>query len=111
MTTNHLDLIIFCAEWCTACREFRALLESDHAITVPHFYWVDIENTALMPDELDIENLPSIAIIKHNRTLFFGAVEPRVSHLKKLLAHPIHHPIAESHNALILSLYDHLKTK
>ena len=111
MTTNHTDLIIFCAEWCTACREFRILLEKNSTSAIPKFYWVDIENTEHMPDDLEIENLPSIAIIKNQHTLFFGAIEPRIGHLEALLRCPPADKVSKHDDALIVSIYQQIHTR
>lgn len=111
MITDRTDLIIFCAEWCTACREFRVLLEKKNTSTVPAFYWVDIEDVELMPNDLDIENLPSIVIIQNQQILFFGAIEPRIGHLEALLRSPPDNKISTRDAALIMSLYQQIRTQ
>lgn len=87
------------------------LLEKNSTSAIPKFYWVDIEDAEHMPDDLEIDNLPSIAIIKNQHTLFFGEIEPRISHLEALLRRPPAHKVSKRDDALIMSLYQQIHTR
>jgi hypothetical protein len=87
------------------------LLEKNSTPAIPKFYWIDIEDTEHMPDDLDIDNLPTVAIIKNQHTLFFGEIEPRIGHLETLLRCPPAHKVSKRDDALIMSLYQQIHTR
>lgn len=81
-------VLCLCAEWCGACRGWRAIFE-ETAAAHPQlaFRWVDIEDEAeALGDEVDIETFPTIVLGDASGALrFAGAVEPQRTHLERLL--------------------------
>ena len=56
-------VVCLCAEWCTACRAYRAVFDqvaADHPDL--RFLWVDIEDSAALLDQIEVENFPTILI-------------------------------------------------
>jgi len=79
-------VICLCAEWCGVCRDYKpAFLTLTTQFPDTRFCWFDIEERADDLGELDIENFPMIIIRRHRWVLFYGAIQPRLSHLKKLI--------------------------
>lgn len=79
-------VLSFCAQWCGTCREFRPILE---AISTAHpgitFGWVDIEDDAELADEVDVEDFPTLAIIRDGVPLYFGTTLPLDGVVRSLL--------------------------
>ena len=85
-------MVCLCAEWCTACRAYRAVF--DHAAAEHpdvRFLWIDIEDSAAMLDQVEVENFPTILIGEGERPHFFGAITPQ----HEVLLRPIaaHRPL------------------
>jgi thiol-disulfide isomerase/thioredoxin len=89
-TDGSLLCIAFCARWCGACREFRAVLETiAHQETQIRFAWIDIEDDiAEIPeiDTIDFENFPVIGIFRKEIPLYFGVSMPGENIIRRLLA-------------------------
>jgi thiol-disulfide isomerase/thioredoxin len=93
-TLDRILVACLCAEWCTACREFRVVFEqvgADHPDVL--FLWVDIENSAALLDRIEVENFPTILIGEGSTPCFFGPIMPRREVLQRLIA------VQRRHNA------------
>lgn len=77
-----------CAAWCGTCTAYRPLL-ADIARRHPalRFAWIDIEDDAdrLGDDALDVENFPTVMLLRAGRVLFHGTLLPHASTLERLL--------------------------
>ncbi len=83
-----LFIACLCAEWCGACREYRAVFEAqaDAAGSSERYVWIDIEDHAEVPGDFDIETFPTLLIgDAAGRVLFFGAVTPHAQTLARLV--------------------------
>lgn len=80
------QVICLCAEWCGTCRDYRADFNG-LASQFPHirFRWVDIEEQADDLGDLDVDNFPTIVIMRANQVLFYGVMLPFVSHLRRTI--------------------------
>jgi thiol-disulfide isomerase/thioredoxin len=78
-----------CAAWCGTCTSYRSTLAAA-AGSHPnlHFAWIDIEDDsdALGDSALDIEDFPTLMLLRAGRPLFHGTVLPHASTLSRLLA-------------------------
>lgn len=82
-----LLVIVCCAQWCGVCREFKQPLQ-DLASRVPQhqFIWIDVEDTDLWEDEIDIENFPTVLVVDQGGQQYFcGPIEPHIRALQKLV--------------------------
>ena len=80
-------VICLCAQWCGACREWRALFEQAAAAHPDlRFGWVDVEDEAAAMGDVDIETFPTLLVADGARPLFFGPVQPSAAQLSRLLA-------------------------
>ena len=67
-----------CADWCSACREYRALygaLRGRHG-GVADFAWIDVEDASDALGDPEIESFPTFLIAAGESALFLGAVTP-----------------------------------
>jgi thioredoxin 1 len=85
-----LFIACLCAEWCGACREYRAVFESAHSsgaeATGDVRVWIDIEDHAGVPGDLEIETFPTLLIgDRTGRVFFYGSVTPHARTLERLL--------------------------
>jgi thiol-disulfide isomerase/thioredoxin len=83
---DPLWVVCLCAEWCSACREYRPLFEQV-ARAHPHFRfaWVDIEDHAEFADDFDVETFPTLLIANDAGTRFLGPLLPHAETLARLL--------------------------
>src|SRR5512133_1733678 len=80
-------VICLCAEWCGACREWRALFAQAAAMHPDlRFGWVDVEDEAAALGDVDIETFPTLLVADGGRPLFFGPIQPSGAQLTRLLA-------------------------
>jgi hypothetical protein len=80
-----MRLLLFCAEWCGSCREFRAHFD---ALDVKGLskVWLDIEDHAALLDDIEINNLPTIlAVSKDGLSFYFGEIPPKKVLLETIL--------------------------
>jgi thioredoxin 1 len=50
------------------------------------FLWIDIEDSAAVLDQVEVENFPTILIGEGDRPHFFGAITPQREVLLRLIA-------------------------
>jgi len=76
-----------CAEWCTSCRAYRAVFDqaADQHPDV-RFVWIDVEDSAALVDQVDVENFPTVLIGKGEHPRFFGVITPQSEVLLRLIA-------------------------
>jgi thiol-disulfide isomerase/thioredoxin len=81
-----------CAGWCRTCDDYRAVMaEAARAHPGWHFAWVDIEDHADALDDADgasedIENFPTLLLVRDGVPHFFGPLLPNPGVLARLLA-------------------------
>ena len=86
-TLDRILVACLCAEWCTACRDYRAVFEQVRADHLDlHFLWVDIEDSAVLLDRIEVENFPTILIGAGSTPCFFGPITPQREVLQRLIA-------------------------
>lgn len=83
---DALAVVVFCAEWCGTCREFRPVLERLRAAHPQiAFSWVDIEDDAELVGEVEVESFPTLAIFRAGQPLYFGVSLPLENVVAQLL--------------------------
>ena len=85
------DLLVacLCAAWCHTCTDYQATLATVAAARPGlRFAWIDIEDDAdaLGDDALDVENFPTLMLLRAGRPLFYGPLLPHAATLDRLLA-------------------------
>ncbi len=86
-----LTVACLCAGWCVACKAYAATFAQ---VAQAHpdvcFTWIDIEDhsDALGDEALDIENFPTLLVLKGAqgpRPLFLGTVMPHAGTLERMV--------------------------
>jgi hypothetical protein len=77
-----------CAGWCDTCTAYRSTLAmAAQSHPQLRFAWIDIEedSDALGDAALDIENFPTLMLLRGGRPLFHGTVLPHAATLARML--------------------------
>lgn len=80
-----MKLVLFCADWCSSCREFKPTFD---ALNYPGLtrHWVDIENDEQLMSGIEVENLPSVFLVSTDKaSWYFGEIRPSSLFLEKIL--------------------------
>lgn len=80
-------LACLCAAWCYVCRDFAPVFErvaAQHLEAV--FAWVDVEEDEALGDDLDIENFPTLLLVRDGAVVHLGPVLARAATLEAVLA-------------------------
>ena len=88
----ELLVICLCAEWCSTCRDYRTGFD-ELARQFPdvRFEWVDIEASADDLGDLDIENFPTLLVLRAELVLFYGVMLPYTAHLRRAIENFLEH--------------------
>lgn len=79
-------LVLFCADWCSSCREFKPAFDALNISDLSR-YWVDIEKDERLMSEIEVENLPSVFVLSNDKlSWYFGAIRPNSLFLEKIIA-------------------------
>ena len=83
---GKLVVVAFCAAWCDTCNEFRRAYER---LAAPRpettFVWLDIEDDAEIVADVDVQNLPTLAVFRSGAALHFGVSLPHESTALRLI--------------------------
>ena len=84
---EQLSVVCLCAQWCGVCREYAAVFEQAAAAFggSATFMQIDIEDDAELLDTVEIENFPTLLILRGTQPLFFGTVTPHAATLARLV--------------------------
>lgn len=80
-------LACLCAAWCYVCRDFAPVFEqvaAQHPEVV--FAWVDVEEDEALGDDLDIENFPTLLLVRDGAVVHLGPVLARAATVEAVLA-------------------------
>ena len=93
-STTTLDancwVVCLCADWCRACKDYRGVfsqMAQELAEKYPdsRFVWIDVEDSADLVGDLDIETFPTLLVGNDDGLNFLGAVTPQPEVLSRLL--------------------------
>lgn len=83
------DVVVacLCADWCGTCREWRAAFDgvAGHFGARADFVWVDIEDDADVVGDFDVEDFPTLVVVRGDDVLFAGAHTPHAPTLARLV--------------------------
>lgn len=91
------QVICLCAEWCSTCREYKTGFEA-LACQFPEmpFKWIDIEARADDLGDLDIENFPTLLVLRAELVLFYGVMLPYPAHLRRTIENFLEQTLQQS---------------
>jgi len=101
-----------CAAWCRTCDEYRSVFETLRAEfgTRAKFVWVDIEDDEAVLGELDIEDFPTLALVRGEHIAFFGPVLPHLQTARQLIERGLHGELPPVDEAPLAGLPARLRT-
>ena len=83
---NPLWVVCLCAQWCGTCGDYTARFASLRAeFPTVRFDWVDIEDQADLVDPVDIDNFPTLLLMRGGAVRFFGSLTPHIETLRRLI--------------------------
>ena len=76
-SSDPLVVAVLCAAWCRTCGDFQRVVDR-LAATRPHvrFVWIDIEDDSELCGDLDIEDFPTLAVLRGATPIHFGTSLP-----------------------------------
>ena len=83
---DGLLVVLLCAAWCGACREFRPTFERIAAAQPgATCLWLDVEDDSALTDAIDVENFPTLAIYGQAGVLHHGVSVPHEAVVARLV--------------------------
>ncbi len=84
--TPPLTVACLCAAWCRTCDEYRsAFTEVAREHASARFVWIDIEeHSDVLGEDLDVENFPTVALLRGAELRFFGTLLPHAATLDRM---------------------------
>ncbi|MCK2127559.1 thioredoxin family protein [Thauera aromatica] len=81
-----LVVVALCAAWCGTCRDFRPAFERiAGARPGIVFAWADIEDDAELVGDIDVDNFPTLAVMRGGVVLHFGVTLPHEAVVARLI--------------------------
>ena len=82
-----LTVACLCAAWCRTCDDYQAAFaEVARAHAQARFVWIDIEeHSDVLGDDLDVENFPTLALLRGGELRFFGPLLPHAATLDRMV--------------------------
>lgn len=82
-----LTVACLCAAWCRTCDGYQAVLaEVARAHAAVRFVWIDIEeHSDVLGEDLDVENFPTLALLRGTELRFFGPLLPHAATLSRMV--------------------------
>jgi len=82
-----LTVACLCAAWCRTCDGYQAVLaEVARAHAAVRFVWIDIEeHSEVLGEDVDVENFPTLAVLRGAELRFFGTVLPHAATLARMV--------------------------
>ncbi|MFO6419417.1 thioredoxin family protein [Hylemonella sp. W303a] len=84
---DPLQVVCLCADWCNNCRAYQPLFESlqSQFKGVARFDWIDIEDESEVMGDAEVENFPTLLVLRAQVPLFLGPVTPQPGVLVQLV--------------------------
>lgn len=91
-TTPSLLVACLCAQWCGSCRDYRAVFDAlaANGPAGARFRWIDIEDEARLMGAVDVEDFPTLLIVRDGAVCFFGPVTPHAATARALVDRAAH---------------------
>ena len=90
--SEPLLVACLCAQWCGVCRDYAPVMSRTLAtLGAPavHPVWIDIEDDDEVVGDLDVQNFPTLLLVRGDTVLFFGPVTPHAHTLERLVANAL----------------------
>lgn len=83
---SHLLVVCLCADWCGTCRDYLPVLQGVvDDLPGAHALWVDIEDHAEVLGDTDVQDFPTLLLLRDGKPLFYGPLLPHRATLARLV--------------------------
>lgn len=83
---SHLLVVCLCADWCGTCRDYHPVLQGVvDALPGTRALWVDIEDHAEVVGDTDVQDFPTLLLLRDGTPLFYGPLLPHRATLERLV--------------------------
>lgn len=84
--TSDVRVICLCAGWCGTCSSFEATFDRLKAtFEEVRFSWVDIEDSANLVGDYDVETFPTLLLGRGHEVVFCGPVLPQYDTISRMV--------------------------
>lgn len=111
---DPLQVVCLCADWCHNCRAYQPLFESlqGQFSDTAHFAWIDIEDDSEVLGDVEVENFPTLLLLRGETPLFLGPLTPQAGVLVQLVQTALDGRLqalgGAAEHALAIRVQDHL---
>jgi thioredoxin 1 len=82
----RLLVVCLCADWCSTCRDYHSVLQDVvEALPGTRALWVDIEDHAEVLGDTDVQDFPTLMLLRDGKPLFYGPLLPHRATLERLV--------------------------
>jgi thioredoxin 1 len=77
-----------CAAWCDTCNDYRTVFDSlaaEQEAAADRWVWVDIEDDEAVLGAIDVDDFPTLLIVRGETPCFFGPVMPHAQTARQLV--------------------------
>ncbi|QBK05388.1 thioredoxin [Hylemonella gracilis] len=84
---SPLHVVCLCADWCNNCRAYQPLFDSLQApfVGAARFAWIDIEDESEVLGEIEVQNFPTLLLLRGETPIFLGPLTPQPGVLAQLV--------------------------
>lgn len=119
MSSNPYDadlvqVVCLCADWCHNCRAYQGIFDAlqDQFSPVARFAWIDIEDDSDVLGDVEVENFPTLLLLRGQTPLFLGPLTPQPGVLAQLVQTALDQRLqaltGSAERALALRVHAHL---
>jgi thiol-disulfide isomerase/thioredoxin len=82
-----LQVVCLCADWCHNCRAYQPVFDSlqSQFADAARFAWIDIEDDSEVLGDVEVENFPTLLLLRGPTPLFLGPLTPQPGVLAQLV--------------------------
>ncbi|MDF3823440.1 thioredoxin domain-containing protein [Leptospira sp. 96542] len=82
-----LQVVCLCADWCHNCRAYQGTFDalSEQFSGVARFAWIDIEDDSEVLGDVEVENFPTLLLLRGQAPIFLGPLTPQPGVLAQLI--------------------------
>ncbi len=82
---GRLRVACLCAAWCHVCNDWRHEFEAVLASAGVPARWIDIEDDEDLLGDIEVDDFPTVLIVRDGAPVWFGVIAPRAEALRRRL--------------------------
>ena len=80
-----LRVACLCAAWCHVCSGWRDEFEATLRVAGVPARWIDIEDEEELLGAVEVDDFPTLLVVRDGRPVWFGVIAPRAAALQRRL--------------------------